>query len=195
MTNRFINRLVELLFSLHHSENIDCWWIYLTLYHWNALNWLLKLLVVGLIVFDSKLPKPDSDWFPVNWFVACVGFNAWEPKLLLTLLLKLLFARFVLICAADVGDVIVVGWIGNAADWVFTGLCDFSWFIDNDGPIDFDFVESKLSKSIFMGPAFDQVWPTIFNVVGFVWLLISVVLVDIGCNKVVFVGCSMSAKW
>lgn len=113
---------------------------------------------------------------------------------MLLTLFKLLLAKFVLICAADVGDVIV-GWIVNAASCVFTGLCNFNWFIDNVGPDDFDFVESKLSKSILMGPAFDQVGPTIFNVVGFDWPSLSFKLVDIGCNKVVFVGCSILARF
>lgn len=115
------------------------------------------------------------------------------PKLLL-ILLKLLLAKFVLICAAVACDGLV-GCIGNAVGWVFTGLCNFSWFIDNDGPDDFDFGESKLSKSILIGPAFDQVWPTIFKVVGFDWLLISVEFVDIGCNKVVLVGSNILAIW
>lgn len=156
--------------------------IHLTVYHWNALNWLLlKLLVVGLI----KLPKPDSDWWllPMNWFDA--------PKLLL-ILLKLLLATFVLICAADVCGGIVGDCIGNVDGCVFTGLCSFSWFIDNDGPDDFDFGDSKLSKSILIGPAFDQVWPTIFSVVGFDWPLLSFWFSDIGCNSVL-VGCSILA--
>lgn len=151
------------------------------------------------MVFDSKLPKPVNDWFPVNWFVACIGFITCVVPILLFTLFKLLLAKFVLICAADVGDVIV-GWIGNAAAavavaCVFTGLCNFNWFIDNVGPDDFDFVESKLSKSILMGPAFDQVGPTILNVVGFDWPLLSFRLVDIACNKVVFVGCNILAEY
>lgn len=164
------------MFSLHHCIDFKIYW---TLYHWNALNWLLKLLVVLLAVGLIRLPKPVNGWF-------VVGTPCGVPKLLLlTLLLKLLLAKFVVIC-----DAIVVGLDCGA----FTGLCAFNWFMDNDGPIDFDFDVSKLSKSMLMPPAFDHVWPTISNVVGFVCVLLSFALVDVGCKTLVFVGSRMSAE-
>lgn len=146
----------------------------MTIYHWKALNWLL---LVGFIV-GIKFPKNGGccvcctfGMFPKNWF--CWVELSIEPAM------KLLFAWLLLICNEDGGDD-NIGWIVGCA--VFVGLCNFSWFIDSDGPLFFDFVDNKLSKSIFMWPAFDHVWPIIVVVEALSDWVLSGVWRFCGCN-------------
>lgn len=160
------------------------------MYHWNALNWLFKLFAFGFTV-AIRLPKNGC------WFVAgctfpdcifgcgcvCVGLNI-APKLLFKLLLKLLFTALLLICTGG-GD--IIGGTGDCC--CLTGLCNFNWFIDIDWFDDFDFVDIKLSKSIFMA-VFDHVWPTSASVVAFNCAISSNWAVDCGVN-ILLVGCKI----
>lgn len=160
------------------------------MYHWNALNWLFRLFAFGLTVV-MRLPK-NGCWFvctlPDKLFGCCccccwVGLNIFAPKLLFRLL-KLLLTALLLICKG--GGEIIGGTGGDCC--CLTGLCNFSWFIDSDA-FAFDFVDIKLSKSMFSA-VFDQVWPTSDSVVGFDRMESSTWKVDCGVNMLL-VGCKI----
>lgn len=148
----------------------------LAIYHWNALNWLFKLLEFELAIWllPNRWPCGWTFGMLFEYCVFWVGLMTPPNKLLLRLLLLLL-----LICKEDgVGDVL-------------TGLCNFNWFMESDGPLDFDLPDIKLSKSMFIAPELDHVWPTTIAV-AFCWLH-SDVIVDCGWSKLL-VGKSMLAK-
>lgn len=98
------------------------------------------------------------------------------------LLFKLLL--LLLICNDDGCE---RGGIDGAA--VFVGLCIFNWFIDSDGPDDFDLPDIKFSKSI---PTFDHVGPTI-GAGELSGCLLSFTLVEDCGRRMLFVGCRISA--
>lgn len=167
------------------------------MYHWNALNWLFKLFdwMVGI-----RLPKNcDCCWACAGWKLicvcvcVCVGLISVVPtKLLLRMLDWLL-----LICNADGGVNGTVGDITPAAGAfdvaILTGLCNFNWFIDNVGPVAFVLPDIKLSKSMFIGPAFVQVEPTgMFALACCCIRLFS--LLEFNGWRMLFVGCRMSPE-
>lgn len=168
------------------------------MYHWNALNWLFKLFAFGLTV-AIRLPKNGCCcWllagctFPDSKFGCCcdVELNKFAPKLLFKLL-KLLLTALLLICndgcdGGGGGDDNIGGTGGCCC---LTGLCNFSWFIDNDAPDDLDLVDIKLSKSI-LSAVFDHVWPTSANVVGFDSIAFSSSTLDCGVSMLL-VGCNI----
>lgn len=118
------------------------------MYHWKALNWLLKF--VGLPC--TRLPNRFA-----GCFCCCCGciVDCW------------CWIGMFEYCGFCWGDVtlppIRFGWMptgGTSVDVDLTGLWTFSWFIEGAGPVFFDFPDKRLSRSMPIEPAFDHVDPT-----------------------------------